>query len=43
MDIGESHLIMAYAAVIGIHVIYLSYVVVKFRRNGKKLKQRVLP
>ncbi|HEY1809665.1 MAG TPA: hypothetical protein VGG42_13955 [Acidobacteriaceae bacterium] len=43
MDIGESHLIMAYAAVIGIHVIYLSWVVVKFRRSGKKLKQRLVP
>lgn len=39
MDIGESHLIMAYAAVIGIHVIYLIYVVVRFRRSGKKLKE----
>ncbi len=35
MDIGESHLIMAYAAVIGIHVIYLAWVVAKFRRSGK--------
>lgn len=43
MDIGESHLIMAYAAVIGIHVIYLTFVVVKFRRSGKKLRQRVVP
>ncbi len=30
MDIGESHLIMAYAAVIGIHSAYLTYVGVKY-------------
>lgn len=39
MSMGESHLIMAYAAVIGIHVIYATYVVVKFVRSGKRLKQ----
>jgi hypothetical protein len=43
MDIGESHLIMAYTAVIGIHVIYLTWVVVKFRRSGQRLKPRVAP
>jgi len=43
MDIGESHLIMAYAAVIGIHAIYLAWVVVKFRKSGKKLKQHAAP
>jgi len=43
MDIGESHLIMAYGAVIGIHAIYLTWVLVKFRRSGKKLKRRALP
>ena len=43
MDIGESHLIMAYAAVIGIHAIYLTYVVTRFRRSGKKLKHPVAP
>jgi hypothetical protein len=43
MDIGESHLIMAYAAVLGIHAIYLAWVVVKFRRSGKKLNPRPLP
>lgn len=43
MDIGESHLIMAYGAVIGIHVIYLTWVIVKFRRSGKKLKQHPAP
>ena len=43
MDIGESHLIMAYAAVIGIHAIYLTWVVVKFRRSGKRSKQRLAP
>lgn len=43
MDIGESHLIMAYAAVIGIHSLYLIRVLVKFRRSGKKLRQRALP
>ena len=30
MDIGESHLIMSYAAVIGIHSAYLTYVGVKY-------------
>jgi hypothetical protein len=39
MDIGESHLIMAYAAVIGIHAIYVTYVAIKFRRSGKRVKQ----
>lgn len=39
MDIGESHLIMAYAAVIVIHAVYLTYVIAKFRSSGKKLKQ----
>lgn len=35
-DIGQTHLIAAYAATIGIHVIYVTYVAVKFRRSGKK-------
>lgn len=39
MDIGESHLIMAYAAVIGIHLVYVTYVAIKFRRSGKRVKQ----
>ncbi len=39
MDIGESHLIMAYAAVIGIHLVYVTYVVIKLRRSVKRLKQ----
>ncbi len=38
MDIGESHLIMAYTAVIGIHVVYLTYVAIKFVQSGKRLK-----
>lgn len=37
MDIGESHLIVAYGAVIGIHAIYLIYVVTKFVRSGKRV------
>jgi hypothetical protein len=39
MDIGESHLIMAYAAVIGIHLIYATYVAIKFVRSGKRVRQ----
>ena len=39
MDIGESHLIMAYAATIGIHLVYVTYVAIKFRRSGKPAKQ----
>ena len=38
MDIGESHLIMAYTAVIGIHVVYLTYVAIKFVQSGKRLE-----
>jgi len=39
MDIGESHMILAYGAVIGIHAIYLIYVVTKFVRSGKRVRQ----
>jgi hypothetical protein len=38
MSMGESHLIMAYAAVIGIHAVYLTYVAIKYVRSGKRLK-----
>lgn len=38
MSMGESHLIMAYAAVIGIHVIYVTYVAIKFVRSGRRVK-----
>lgn len=39
MSMGESHLIMAYASVIGIHLVYVTYVAIKFRRSGKKAGQ----
>lgn len=38
MSMGESHLIMAYGAVIGIHAIYLAYVAIKFVRSGKRVR-----
>lgn len=38
MDIGESHLIMAYAAVIGIHAIYLTYVIARLQAAKRKEK-----
>lgn len=38
MDIGHRHLVLAYAATIAIHLIYLTYVAVKFRiaKRGAK-------
>jgi hypothetical protein len=30
-DMGHRHLVLAYAATIGIHLVYLAYVAVKFR------------
>jgi hypothetical protein len=39
MSMGESHMIMAYASVIGIHAIYLTYVAIKFVRSGKRVRQ----
>ena len=31
MDMGHLHLVLAYAATIGIHLIYATYVAVKYR------------
>lgn len=35
-DMGHRHLVLAYAATIVIHLVYLTYVAVK-SRSGKKL------
>lgn len=31
MDMGHLHLVLAYAATIGIHLVYFTYVAVKWR------------
>ena len=31
MDMGHLHLVLAYAATIGIHLVYVAYVAVKWR------------
>ena len=36
MDMGHRHLVIAYAATIAIHLLYLGYVAVKWR-VGKRL------
>lgn len=36
MSMNESHLIAAYAVTIGIHVVYVTYVAIKFRRSGRR-------
>lgn len=33
-DMGHRHLVLAYAATIGIHLLYLAYVAVKSRKRG---------
>lgn len=35
MDMGHLHLMLAYAATIGIHLVYLAYVAVKYRAAKK--------
>jgi hypothetical protein len=34
-DMGHRHLVIAYAATIGIHLVYLAYVAVKWRGAKK--------
>lgn len=36
MDMGHLHLVLAYAATIGIHLVYVTYVAVKYRGARKK-------
>ncbi len=33
------HLVLAYAATIGIHLIYVTYVAVRYRLSGRGVKQ----
>lgn len=35
MDMGHLHLVLAYAATIGIHLVYVTYVAVKWRSAKK--------
>lgn len=35
MDMGHSHLVAAYAVTIGIHLVYVTWVAVKYRRAKK--------
>ena len=35
MDMGYRHLILAYAATIGIHLVYVGYVAIKYRATRK--------
>jgi hypothetical protein len=35
-DMGHRHLVIAYAATIGIHLLYLAYVAVKSRKTGSR-------
>ena len=37
-DLGHEHLVLAYAATIGIHLIYVTYVAVKWKLSGRKVK-----
>ena len=38
MDMEHRHLVLAYAATIGIHLVYLVYVAAKFRMAKKAAK-----
>lgn len=38
-DIGHRHLVLAYAATIGIHLVYLTYVAVKWRVAKRAAQQ----
>ena len=35
MDMGHLHLVLAYAATMGIHLVYVAYVAVKWRAARK--------
>lgn len=35
MDMGHTHLVAAYAVTIGIHLVYVTWVAVKYRRAKK--------
>ncbi len=35
-DMGHRHLVLAYAATIGIHLVYLAYVAVKWMKAGSR-------
>ncbi|MGB6134698.1 MAG: hypothetical protein WCC14_09780 [Acidobacteriaceae bacterium] len=35
-SMGHEHLVLAYAATIAIHLVYVTYVAVRYRASGRK-------